>query len=221
MIASSEQVYVVPRDALFNGEEAPQGCVPLDPELLVRIYRHGYFAPREGVEDDPSLKQIIPYAVVARGRQVFCFQRTDKGGEKRLFGLRSVGVGGHVNPPDKANVVLHALRREIEEELRLVPGWRAELKGLLNDDSTSVGSVHVGIVAVVEPVSGVVEVREDDTMSGSFLSRKDLKALHARERDSFESWSALLIDRLDEVLAWQPPHVSSTLTRTKTPISIT
>lgn len=221
MIASREQVYVLPRDQLFGATQAPHGCVPLDPGLLLRIHEQGFFAPRDEVEDDPDLKQIIPYALVARGTRVFCFQRTDKGGERRLYGLRSVGVGGHVNPQDGADVVRDALAREVEEELRLAPGWRMELKGLLNDDTTSVGSVHVGIVAVVEPVSGVVEVREDDTMSGSFMSRNDLKELHARERGSFESWSALLLDRLDEVLAWSPPHVSFSPTRTKTPISTT
>lgn len=215
-----EQVYVVPRSELFAGSGTPHGCWPLDGPILDRIYRCGYFAPRDKVEEDPRLKQVIPYAVVVREGQVFCFQRTNQGGERRLFGKRSVGVGGHVNPPDGDDVVRHALRRELEEELRLPAGWTAELRGLLNDDSTAVGSVHLGVVAVVDPGPGVVDVREKDTMSGSFISRAELAELHAKERASFENWSALLLDRLDEVLAWPTPAYSSPTPR-PTPTSIT
>lgn len=216
-----ERVYVVPREELFPGGSAPHGCVPLTPDMLRRIYGRGYFAERAAVEEDPGLKQIIPYAVVVRDGSVFTFRRTDGGGEKRLHGLRSVGVGGHVNPPDAGDVVHHALRRELEEELYLPRGWRARVVGLLNNDATPVGSVHVGVVAVVEPGSGVVKVRETDTMSGGFSSRADLLDLHARERGTFEGWSALLLDRLDEVLAWTQPDVSFSPTANPTPTSTT
>jgi predicted NUDIX family phosphoesterase len=208
MITRREQVYVVPRGALFP-EGAPHGCIPLDTGILECIYARGYFADRGSVEEDPALKQIIPYALVTRGDAVFTFRRTDRGGEARLHGRRSVGVGGHVNPVDAGDVVIDALRRELAEEIHLPERWSARLVGLLNNDRSAVGAVHLGVVAVVDVGPGVVKVRESDTMSGGFLSKQGLLALHATERESFEGWSALLLDRLDEVLAWQPRVFSS------------
>jgi len=205
MNEEKELVYVVARRDLFPGR-APHGFVRAGARLFGRIYGRGRFAVREEVEDDPSLKQIIPYAVVVRGAEVFAFTRSSKGGERRLHGLRSIGVGGHVNPVDRDDVIHAALRRELTEELFLPEPWRARVVGLMNNDRTPVGSVHLGIVAVVEvPPSADVKVRERDTMSGSFESRDRLRALHAEERDSFEGWSALLLDRFDEVLRWARP----------------
>ncbi|MHC4939572.1 MAG: hypothetical protein ACYTHK_11430, partial [Planctomycetota bacterium] len=148
MIAAGERVYVVPRATLFP-DGAPHGFFPDGLDLLEQIYAEGYFAERARVEEDPSLKQIIPYAVVTRGRAVFRFRRRG-GGEKRLVGLASIGVGGHVNPEDAGDVILDALDRELEEELILPSRRKIDLLGLLNDDSTAVGSVHLGVVARVE-----------------------------------------------------------------------
>ena len=170
---------------------------------------HHAFAERDRVEEDPSLKQVIPYAVVTRDDGIFLCRRTDRGGEKRLHGKLSIGVGGHVNPQDAGDVIHDALRRELDEELVLPPYYEARIVGLVNNDATPVGSVHVGVVAVVRPGPFEVKVREEDTMSGGFTSRADLLALHARSREGFEGWSALLLDRLDEVLAWGRPLGSS------------
>jgi len=216
----SEQVYVVPRAELFP-YGAPRGCIRAHSEFFRRIYERGFFADRDAVEDDPSLKQVIPYAVIERDDQVFLFRRTSGGGEQRLHGRRSIGVGGHINPEDEDDVVFCALRREVEEELCVPAGWRPRVVGILNDDSTAVGSVHVGVVAVVDPGPGSVKVREEDTMTGAFVGREDLTGLHVRERTSFESWSALLLDRLDEVLTWRQPRVSSTRTPSPTRTSTT
>jgi predicted NUDIX family phosphoesterase len=199
-----ERVYVVPRVELFD-ESAPHGFVPGIDRWMPRIRHRGHFAPRSRVEEDPSLKQIIPYALIVRGDEIFCVQRTTGGGERRLHGLKSIGVGGHVNPIDKGNVVGDALRRELAEEVVLPSRWGARLTGLLNDDTTAVGSVHVGVVAVVEiDPDAEVKVREAETMTGSFMGRPELREMCAADRESFESWSALLIDRLDEVIAWEP-----------------
>lgn len=215
-----EQVYVVRRADLFP-DGAPHGFFRAGPEFFGRIYGRGFFADRGPVEEDPSLKQVIPYALITRPGEIFLFRRTDQGGEKRLFGLRSIGVGGHVNPVDAGDVIHDALRRELNEELSLPEPWDVRFAGLVNNDTTAVGSVHVGIVAVVTPGPGSVRVREDDTMCGAFASREDLLELHAQERSSFEGWSALLLDRLDEVLTWGRPDGSSTRIPRATPTSST
>lgn len=210
-----EQVYVVPREELFP-EGAPHGFLPGEGPWLRTLYDRGFYKDRDLVEDDPSLKQVIPYAVVAREGRVFLFRRLPQGGEQRLVGKRSIGVGGHVNPEDSGDVVTDALTRELNEELHLGPGWTHRIAGLLNDDTNSVGSVHVGVVVVVDPGPVEPEVREVDMMCGSLVEREDLLELHARERGSFEGWSAHLLDRLPEVLAWAESDGSSGTTRSGT-----
>lgn len=169
-------------------------------EIDERIRARGFFVERRQAERDASLKQIIPYCVVVRGGDVFLTRRTQKGGDARLFGKRSIGVGGHINPVDGADVVGLGLRREIEEELDITGPWTVRAAGILNDDSTDVGSVHIGLVHVIR-VEGAVAVRETDNLTGSFVAAQDLVRLCRDERPTFETWSALLIDRLDELLA--------------------
>ena len=75
-------------------------------------------------------------------------RRTDAGGDPRLHGRYSIGVGGHLNPGDGG--LLGGLRREWAEELvaDFVPEFR--LVALLNDDTTEVGAVHLGAVYVAD-----------------------------------------------------------------------
>jgi predicted NUDIX family phosphoesterase len=197
-----EFVYVVKRGDLFE-RRFPHGLEVLDDagmaDALARIRSRGFFVERRHAETDASMKQIIPYCVVARGGDVFLTRRTNKGGDARLFGKRSIGVGGHVNPVDGADVLGLALRREIEEELEIDGPRTVRAVGFLNDDSTDVGSVHFGLVNVVR-VEGDVRVRETDNLVGGFVAGEELRRLCAAERATFETWSALLIDRLADVL---------------------
>jgi predicted NUDIX family phosphoesterase len=202
-----EFVYVVKRGELFE-RRFPHGLEVLDAaamaDVLSRIRTRGFFVERRHAETDATMKQIIPYCVVARGGDVFLTRRTQKGGDARLFGKRSIGIGGHVNPVDGASVVgadvlALGLRREVEEELEIDGAWTVHAVGFLNDDSTDVGSVHFGLVHVVR-VEGDVRVRETDNLVGGFTPAADLARLCRDERATFETWSALLVDRLDDVL---------------------
>ncbi len=198
MIASGELVYVVPRELLFP-EAAPHGFFADGLSLLDRIYAEGHFADRARVEKDASLKQIIPYAVVTRGDEVFRFRRHG-GGEKRLVGKSSIGVGGHVNPEDAGDVIHDALRRELNEELFFPADYSTELLGLINDDSTHVGSVHLGVAVRVRVASGEVSVRETETMEGAFAPRSELLS----DRGMYETWSAFLLDEIGTLLPAAP-----------------
>jgi predicted NUDIX family phosphoesterase len=95
-----EQVLVVPRDRLlrtggFHGfrREGLAG-------YLAAIAGHAFFARRDQVEDDPTLKQIIPYTVVRHDGRIFLVGRTRRGSETRLREKLSIGLGGHINPVD-------------------------------------------------------------------------------------------------------------------------
>jgi len=115
----AEQILVVPRAALMP--DAVHGFRPGPAqEYVERVRAHGVFKRRGDVEQDPSIKQIIPYLMVRHGGRIFVFQRSAAGGEARLHGKYSIGVGGHINRSDvegDVDLLEAGLRRELEEEL--------------------------------------------------------------------------------------------------------
>lgn len=185
-----EEVLVVPRGSLLT-EGAFHGMRATWAVYLERILTDGFFKRRGDVEDDPSLKQIIPYVLVRRGGAVFLFQRTDRGGDARLHSLYSIGIGGHVNRSDVAggDPVEAALAREIEEELRFERPWEAGLLGVLNDDRNPVGRVHFGLVYEAR-TDGDVTVRETDALAGAFVPLR----IAGEHYDRMETWSQLVME---------------------------
>ncbi|HET9416385.1 MAG TPA: hypothetical protein VFP30_02480, partial [Candidatus Limnocylindria bacterium] len=151
------------------------------------------YLERAVAEEDPTHKQLIPYVVVRDGDAVFLMHRTDAGGDARLHGKASIGVGGHLNPVDVGEDALMAgLRREWAEELETDWEPHFRLVGILNDDSNPVGSVHLGVVFEVEAAGRAVEVREHDKLAGAFATSDELAA----SWDRLETWSRLAADAL-------------------------
>jgi len=169
---------------------------------LDRIRSRSFFMERRAAEGDSSFKQIIPYCLVSDGGDnILMVERLSTQTEKRLHAKLSVGIGGHINPvDDEGDRLLLGCRRELEEELHLPSRFEVGPAGVLNDDSQDVGSVHFGVVFHVVVPGGGVDIREKDKARGRLVPRKELLELHSRERPRFETWSALLLDRLDEVL---------------------
>lgn len=194
-MAPDERILVVPRDKLLP-EPVHGFSVGGAAAYLDRVRAHGIFRPRVELEQDPSVKQIIPYLIVRHRQQVFLFQRTASGGEERLHGKYSIGVGGHINRGDvegATDLVAAGLRRELEEELILEGSWRARLVGVLNDDTNPVGQVHFGLVHVVDVDSARIEVRESETLSGRLAASDEIRQLY----DRMETWSQLILDAAD------------------------
>jgi predicted NUDIX family phosphoesterase len=109
-------------------------------------------------------------------------------------------VGGHINPVDGAeDILLAGLTRELEEEVDLTGGWSAEPLGVINDESQPVGSVHFGLVYGIRP-EGEVSVREAEQLEGQWTHASRLLEMLSADREAFESWSALILDRIREVL---------------------
>ncbi len=160
-------------------------------DALLAVARDGYFVDRAAAEQDPSLKQVIPYLVLRDGDRWFLMRRTRAGGDARLHDRWSIGVGGHLNPGD--GDVPGGLRREWAEEVvaDFVPEFSAI--GLLNDDTTPVGSVHVGIVFVADAGGRPVEIREVDKLTGSFATTEEVAAVV----DGMETWSRLVFEALE------------------------
>jgi predicted NUDIX family phosphoesterase len=187
-----ERVLVVPRPAIVPGP----GWLGVRRDgvaaALDAVARQGRFVPRAEAEADPGLKQVIPYLVLRDGERWFLMRRTRAGGDARLHDLWSIGVGGHLNPGD--GDVEGGLRREWAEEL--VAGFVPEFEpvGLLNDDTTPVGRVHLGFVFLADAAGRAVRIRETDKLSGEFVATAAVDAV----RDGLETWSRLAFDHLRE-----------------------
>ena len=188
----TERVLVLPRTAVPGGCDF-RGIRPADEATLEAlrsaVAAHGRYLERPAAEEDPSHKQLIPYVLVRDGQRVFLMERTDAGGDRRLHGKASIGVGGHLNPVDDGEDALMAgLRREWTEEL--VAGWTPEfhLVGMLNDDTNPVGAVHLGVVFEVQADGRAVEVRERDKLTGGFVTAEAVQAVW----DRLETWSQLV-----------------------------
>jgi predicted NUDIX family phosphoesterase len=188
---SAEQVYVVPRDGVMDAGGWHGVRTAGVPELLDVIGQLGRFEPREAMEHDPGFKQVIPYLVLRDGARYFLMRRSRGGGDDRLHERHSIGVGGHVNPGDRD--LDGGLRREWAEELEadFVPEFR--LVGLLNDDTTDVGAVHLGVVYVADAAGRAVNIRETDKLTGRFVDPGEVAAV----AEQLETWSRLVFEQLE------------------------
>jgi predicted NUDIX family phosphoesterase len=192
---TEELVYVVPRETILgNGTWHGVRTADTD-EFLAVVAAHGRFEPRPAMESDPSFKQIIPYLVLRDGERYFLMRRTRAGGDMRLHDAWSIGVGGHVNPGD--GDLAGGLLREWTEELvaDFVPEFR--LVGLLNDDTTDVGRVHLGAVYLAEAGRRAVAIRETDKLSGAFASPAQVEEV----ADRLETWSRLAFEFVEDAFA--------------------
>jgi predicted NUDIX family phosphoesterase len=153
------------------------------------------YQPRDQVETDPSYKQLIPYCIFRFGNTVFHYRRGKLQGDGRLRGLRSIGIGGHISSTDAETAeasYLAAMRREIEEEVFLESGYTQNCVGLINDDLTEVGRVHLGIVHLFELEAPKVRPREESIIETGFASPAEL----AKDAPGFETWSQICLDHL-------------------------
>ena len=192
-MTDDELVLVVPRSSLMD-DPGWHGIRTLGVEDFEAIVaRDGRFAPRPAMEVDRSWKQVIPYLVLRDVGRYFLMRRTTAGGDARLHDRWSIGVGGHLNPGD--GDLAGGLRREWREEISADFEPEFQLVGLLNDDTTEVGSVHVGAVFQADARGLPVAIRETDKLSGRFAERSEVAAVV----DRMETWSAIVFEHLETI----------------------
>ena len=164
-----------------------------------------FFLPRAQAENDPTHKQIIPYAIIAHNDTVLHYVRGKKAGEQRLVAKGSIGIGGHMNNEDESlfnyatDVAAYraGVEREVNEEIKIESPFEDRIVALLNDDTTEVGRVHLGIVHVFRLAEPKVQKREAMITNLAFLSANELLA----RRETLETWSQICVDSLDRLLA--------------------
>lgn len=204
-MAREEQVLVIERKVLeeagmFNG-------LAFDVErYLSKIFASGIprFIPRSKAEEDPSYKQLIPYVLIAHDGRYLSYVRGRRAGETRLVGLRSIGIGGHINPIDNQVPLFDdsyremyniAVEREVAEEISVETNHTDRVVALLNDESNEVGSVHLGIVHCWVLDAPEVSKKEQMITQMTFMTPAELGDV----RDTMETWSQLCLEGLDEM----------------------
>lgn len=197
-----EMITVVPRKTIFK-DEAYQfdGFKSIQDEETKYIYEtiNEYEVKRRGdMEEDPSYKQLISYCILENENdEILVYERLTGGGEGRLHGLSSIGVGGHMNDVPNATNVDEVIRdnaeRELEEEVGLDKEnvKNMELIGFINDDQNEVGKVHIGLVFKLKVNESSVEAKETDTLKINWVKQSDLA-----NNKNYETWSSLIIDGL-------------------------
>ena len=159
---------------------------------------------RDDAEEDPSYKQIIPYAIFRHGDRFLHYVRGGGSGEKRLAAKGSIGIGGHINQEDfdaqahlDKDTYTIGVEREIDEELNIVGQHSQRIVGLINDDSNPVGQVHLGVIHLFDLETDQVTSNEDNITELEFLTLEELRA----RRDRLETWSQCCLDGLDRIEA--------------------
>jgi predicted NUDIX family phosphoesterase len=198
-----ENVLVIKR-SLFDELGSFQG-LNFEPEKYSKaILSRGsnFFIPRSEAENNPAYKQIIPYALIAFQNTVLHYVRGKKAGEQRLIAKGSIGVGGHMNETDESLFAMDeqayraGVEREVNEEIKIDTSFEDEIVALLNDDSTEVGRVHLGIVHVFKLKEPKVHKREAMITGLTFLTKEELLA----RRETMETWSEICLNSLDRLL---------------------
>ena len=209
MAQPAENVLVV-RRSLFDELGSFHGLNFAPQKYLDAFLSRGnnFYLPRAQAEKDPSYKQIIPYAIIAHGNTVLHYVRGKNTGEERLVSKGSIGIGGHMNEekdellfawddPASGLVGYRAgVEREVSEEIAIDSPFEDRIVALLNDDTTEVGQVHLGIVHVFRLAEPKVQKNEAMITKLAFLTRDELLA----RRAELETWSQICADSLDRLL---------------------
>jgi len=193
-----ELVFAIPTDELWKLiTYKEQGLIKENSEVLKRLVQNGLFRKRSELEEDPSFKQIIPYAIISNKDSFYLFKRTSRQIEKRLHNKFSLGVGGHMNPGNseklKEQYLTNELKRELFEEVKLLNGCSIEdieFIGFINDDSISVGNVHIGLLYNIHVSNKDVVINETDKMTADWIDKRDLAEFY----DGMETWSKITFD---------------------------
>lgn len=195
----TERVLVVPTD-VFREIGYFQGfCGDVDryvPALFDDL--HVSYRSRADMEDDPSFKQLIPYVIFRyedhqHGACVFQYTRGKGQGEKRLHAKRSVGIGGHISTIEEIGESYEqGMQRELTEEVSIDTPYQGSCVGLINDDETEVGRVHLGVVHIFDVERPQVHPNEEDILEAGFRPVKEL----LEDVDGFETWSQICLKAL-------------------------
>lgn len=150
-----EKVLCIERNLLPDKWLETETSLPLNEDNFYASFSEDslLWVDRSKAEVDFNNKQLIPYVIVKNINinAYACYPR--QGSENRLHGLWSAGIGGHVNSKDKCSKLQATLsagvQRELKEEFTNFHTKDIsflQFKGVINEEHSEVGKVHLGIV---------------------------------------------------------------------------
>jgi predicted NUDIX family phosphoesterase len=199
----TERVLVIPTK-LFHQLGYFQGFSSDVDRYLSDLFspRNTSYRPRREVEQDPGFKQLIPYVIFTytdaeNKLNVFQYTRGTGMGEGRLHRKHSVGIGGHISlidadPNLNSSPYEEGMRRELAEEVEINTPYTSKCVGLINDDQTEVGRVHLGVVHLFAVERPTVHSRETDLLESGFRPVADI----LQDLEGFETWSQICLRAL-------------------------
>ena len=175
--------------ALEDGFTAIEDAENLETELAAHLEPR----LRYEAELDPSFKQIIPYLILNHDPSGRTFATLRTGGDDRLVGQASLGLGGHM---DEGESFEDCLFREVFEEVGLQREEIGNLRlcGYIFSNASEVDSVHLGMVYRADSKRDALTCLEDDKLTGAWLTPHELIVLSCE--DKLESWSRIVYDAM-------------------------
>lgn len=191
----AEKVLVVHKDLLENYfQDMSYGLITDNKEVIFDLVLKNYsFLDRDIAEHDYDYRQIIPYIVVRKDDSFLLLKRLNKQTEKRLHGKSSLGVGGHINPDSSEkyeNIIMSGLYKELNEEISIKEPFKLTFSGIINNQTSDVGKVHVGFLYILEASSLDFEVLEKEKMTGEWIKKEQLSEYY----EYLEGWSQIVFD---------------------------
>lgn len=190
----NEEVLVVRNKLLFQEVPLWNGIKShLFNQFAITIMQNAAFIPRAHAETNYFYKQVIPYMIFMFEHKIFVMQRKSTASEGRLANKYSLGIGGHIRQEDIVNNDIFAwAKREFEEEVDYKGTCKVSNLGVLNDESTEVSKVHLGMILLLEGDSDKISIRSEHK-SGNLLTIAECKSLYPQ----MESWSQIVFDALE------------------------
>jgi len=191
----AKEALVVKREILFK-DKSFEGFLALEEHDFTSDILKNFFYHERGdkLENDSSLKQIIPYVLIVNPetKKIFAYRRANNQNysEKRLRNKWSFGLGGHIERQDNGNPIVSGMIRELHEEVKMKEYPEPKIVGYLNDDSGDVEKVHFGILALAE-TNQDVQKGDEEMAEGRFMSFKEMESLFADSKNEFDKWTRI------------------------------
>lgn len=188
----SESILVVKRsdicsDKLWTGYQSSDLCSEMN-----AIEKNHIFMDRAAAETNPLYKQIIPYLIFNHQDRYFLMQRKSTASEQRLASKYSFGIGGHIRKEDmQGKSLFDWALREFHEEINYEGSLDPQPLGIINDDSTDVGKVHIGFAFLLKGNSDQISIKSE-LKSGQLLTLEECKAYY----ENLETWSQMIYELL-------------------------
>lgn len=178
-------------------------------EALFEDIENGFFHSRYDCENDALSLQLIPYVLFfGQNETIFSYIRSDNiqhYGDKRLFGMHSIGVGGHVIKTDGPEYIKNCLEREaLKEETKIIGDYTPpKFVGTLYATDKPVDQVHFGLIYALH-IKGKAELNESSIIHAEMVPIRNMKIGYYGKNET-ETWTKILIPHLKQIYEISKP----------------